>query len=604
MNYDAVPSLTRLFFNQAAKLSRKPFLRHKRGGEWATVSYGEAAARVRSLARALIGLGIGPGDRVALISENRPEWLIADLAIMAVGGITVPAFATNTIDDHRHILVHSGAKGAIISGGGIAKRFLPAAVQASELQFLITMDGLDLQQSPRFRLIDWKDIVERPSTPTGPDAAATSEIEARIEKQKRDDTCCFIYTSGTGGVPKGVMLTHGSILCNIQGAFRLVEEVGLGNDVFLSFLPLSHSYEHTAGQFLPISLGAQIYYAESVEKLVDNMAEARPTIMTAVPRLYEAMHQKIMRGLAKASPFRRRMFDLAYKLGRKNYEKPGTLTPVEHLQNLICEVLVRRKVRQRFGGRLKAFVSGGAALNYEIGVFFLALGVPLLQGYGQTEASPVISANRPKRIKIDTVGPVFHGMEAKIAEDGEILVRGEAVMKGYWNDPEATARTIQDGWLHTGDIGEFDADGYLKITDRKKDIIVLSGGDNVSPARIEGFLFLQPEIAQAMVHGDKHPHLVALIVPDAEFAGDWARKNNAVNDIAALIENPAFVKAIAAAIDRVNAGMSPLEKIRRFALAPEGFTIDNAMLTPSLKIRRHMIRAKYGEALEKLYERS
>jgi long-chain acyl-CoA synthetase len=604
MNYDAVPSLTRLFFDQAAKLSRQPLLRSKQNGTWVPMTYGEAAARVKSLARGLIGLGIQPGDRVALISENRPEWLIADLAIMAAGGITVPHFATNTPDDHRHILTHSGAKGAIVAGGTIAKRLLPAAVQASELEFLIAIDGLDLQQSPRFRLIDWKDLVEQPSIPTGPSAEANTEVDARIAKQQRTDTACIIYTSGTGGVPKGVMLTHGSILCNIKGAFELVKEVGLGGDVFLSFLPLSHAYEHTAGQFLPISIGAEIYYAESVEKLVENMAEARPTIMTAVPRLYEAMHQRILRGLAKAPPRRKKLFDLAYRLGRKNYEHPGTLTLLEKIQNVLCEILVRRKVRQRFGGRLKAFVSGGAALNYEIGVFFLSLGVPLLQGYGQTEASPVISANRPKKIKIETVGPIFQGIEAKIAEDGEILVRGEAVMKGYWNDPESTAKAIQDGWLHTGDIGEFDADKYLKITDRKKDIIVLSGGDNVSPARIEGFVILQPEIAQAMVFGDKHPHLVALVVPDAEFAADWAKANGAANDLAALCANPDFIKAMHAAIDRVNSKMSALEKIRRIGLTPEGFTIDNAMLTPSLKIRRHVIRERYGEALQKLYERS
>jgi long-chain acyl-CoA synthetase len=330
--------------------------------------------------------------------------------------------------------------------------------------------------------------------------------------------------------------------------------------------------------------------------------------MTAVPRLYEAMHQRIQRSLAKATPFQRRMFDLAYRLGRKRYEHPGTLTLKERLLDRICDLLVRRKVGKRFGGRLKAFVSGGAALNYEIGVFFLALGVPLLQGYGQTEASPVISANRPKKIKIDTVGPIFDGLEARIAEDGEILVRGEAIMKGYWRDPEATSRAIGDGWLYTGDIGEFDGDGYLKITDRKKDIIVLSGGDNVSPARVEGFLVLQPEIAQAMAHGDRHPHVVALLVPDADFARDWAAKNNgpklgADGDLAALADNPAFHKAIAATIDRVNANLSPIERIRRFALLPEAFTIDNAMLTPSMKIRRHKIRERWGDVIARLYER-
>src|SRR3569623_1006260 len=326
MNYDAVPSLTRLFFDQANKLSRQPLLRSKQNGTWVVMTWGEVAARVKSLARGLIGLGIQPGDRVALISENRPEWLIADLAIMAAGGITVPHFATNTPDDHRHILTHSGAKGAIVAGGTIAKRLLPAAVQASELEFLIAIGGLALQQSPRIRLIDWKDLVEQPSIPTGPSAEASAEVEARIARQKRTDTSCIIYTSGTGGVPKGVMLTHGSILCNIKGAFELVKEVDLGGDVILSFLPLSHAYEHTAGQFLPISLGAQIYYAESVEKLVEHMAAAKPTIMTAVPRLYEAMHQRSLRGLAKASPFRKKLFDLAYRRGRRNYEQPGALT--------------------------------------------------------------------------------------------------------------------------------------------------------------------------------------------------------------------------------------------------------------------------------------
>jgi long-chain acyl-CoA synthetase len=597
MNYDTVPSLPRLFLDQAEKLSARPFLWRKENGAFAPIRWREVAADMRAMARALVALGIEPGDRVALIAENRPEWLVADLAIMSVGAITVPAFSTNTADDNRHVLTHSGSKGLIVSGAGIAKRALPAAMQAPDLGFVIAMEDLGLTQQIPLRVLGWGEAM------TLGGAELDAEIDRRIGGLARDETCIIIYTSGTGGTPKGVMLTHGSILCNIKGAFRLLQEVGIGNDVFLSFLPLSHSYEHTAGQFLPISIGAQIYYAESIDKLTDNMAEARPTIMTAVPRLYEAMHQRIQRGLAKATPFQRRMFDLAYTLGRKRYEHPGTLTLKEKALDLVCDLLVRRKVRKRFGGRLKAFVSGGAALNYEIGVFFLALGVPLLQGYGQTEASPVISANRPKKIKIATVGPVFDGLECRIAKDGEILVRGEAVMKGYWRDPDATALAIGDGWLHTGDIGEFDADGYLKITDRKKDIIVLSGGDNVSPARIEGFLVLQPEIAQAMAHGDRHPHVVALVVPDVDFAKEWAAKNGASGDLDALADNPAFHKAIAASIERVNANLSAIERIRRFALLPEAFTIDNGMLTPSMKIRRHKIRERWGDALSALYER-
>lgn len=595
MDFERIPSLPRLFFDQAAAHGDRPFTYRRQGGRWQSRTWREIAGDVRGLARSLVTLGIQPGDRVALVAENRPEWLVADLAIMSIGGITVPAFTTNTTADHRHILTHSGAAGVISAGEAIGKRLLPAALQSPDLKFHITLDTPEKPAQMPFRQISWQDALEL----AGDDA----EVDRRLDALTRRDTCCIIYTSGTGGVPKGVMLSHGSIMANIMGAYRLLVDVGLGNDRFLSFLPLSHSYEHTAGQFLPISIGAEIWYAESVERLVDNMADARPTIMTAVPRLYEAMHAKILRGLEKAPKARQKLFWLAYRLGRKRYEKPREMSLGDTLLNLLCDLLVRRKVRQRFGGHLKAFVSGGAALNYEIGVFFLALGVRLLQGYGQTEASPVISANMPSRIKIDTVGPIFDGLEARIAEDGEILVRGEAVMNGYWRDPQSTARTVIDGWLHTGDVGEFDADGYLKITDRKKDIIVLSGGDNVSPARVEGFLALQPEIAQAMVHGDKHPHLVALVVPDADFAREWGAANGTSGEIADLAENAAFHKAMAGVIDRVTTSLSPIEKIRRFALLPEGFTIENEMLTPSQKIRRHRIRERWGHVIGRLYDR-
>lgn len=597
MSFETVPSLARLFFDQALTQGDRPFLWNKRDGAWQSRSYAEVAGDIRRLAKGLIALGINPGDRVALISENRPEWLIADLAIMSIGAISVPAFATNTVEDNRHVLTHSGAKGLITSNDTIAKRVLPAALQAPELQFIISIDNLNLAQRLSIPVLTWMEVFDRGA----PIPAA--DLDQRLDALKRQDVCCFIYTSGTGGVPKGVMLTHGSILCNMQGAYKLVQEIQSGTEVFLSFLPLSHSYEHTAGQFLPISIGGQIYYAESVEKLVDNMAEVRPTIMTAVPRLYEAIHQKILRGLKTAKPTQRRLFDLTLALGRKRYENPHGLTLKERLLDRFCDLTVRRKVRARFGGRLKAFVSGGAALNYEIGIFFLALGVRLLQGYGQTECSPVITCNRPNRIRIDTVGPVFDGLAIKIAEDGEILVQGEAVMAGYWRDAEATSKAIENGWLHTGDIGEFDTDGNLKITDRKKDIIVLSGGDNVSPARIEGFLLLQPEIAQVMVHGDKHPHVVALVVPDAEFAKEWAGQNGKEATPEQLAADPQFHKVIGQSIDRVNRGLSAIERIRRFAILPEGFNIDNGMLTPSLKIRRHKIRERWAVEIAQLYEK-
>jgi long-chain acyl-CoA synthetase len=587
-------SLPAMFFEQAARLRAKPYLWSKRGGRWESLSYGETAAEVRRIASGLLSLGIAPGDRVVLVSENRPEWTIADLAVMAIGGITVPSFTTNTMADHRHVLTHSGAKGLILSTRALAERVLPAALEAPDLAFVVAMEDLALGQRLGKQLRTWTELAAKGD---GGDA----EIEAHVARLGRSDVSCFIYSSGTGGVPKGIMLTHGSILCNCRGAAHLLADLGIGEEVFLSFLPLSHAYEHTAGQFFPMTIGAEVYFAESIEKLMDNMAEVKPTIMTAVPRLYESMHRRILLGLAKAKPLQRRLFQLALDLGRRRYDQAGSLGPVDRVKDLVATMTVRRKLKARFGGRLKAWVSGGAALNYEIGMFFLALGVRLLQGYGQTEASPVISANPPRRIRIDTVGPPLAEVEIRIAEDGEILVRSEAVMKGYWRDEAASAAAIKDGWLHTGDIGSIDADGYLKITDRKKDIIVLSGGDNVSPARVEGFLLLQPEINQAMVHGDRHPHLVALIVPEEQFVRSWAAGHGSPADPASLAENKEFQRAISAAVDRVNAGLSPIERLRRFAVIGEPFSTENGMLTVSMKIRRHKIRERYGELLEKLY---
>ena len=597
MTYVDWQNLPAMFFEQAAKRSERPFLWDKREGTYRPITWGETAERVKLLARGLRALGISKGDRVVLVSENRPEWLIADLAIMSAGAITVPAFTTNTIADHRHILSHSGAKAAIVSSRQIAKRLLPAAAGASDLRVLIAVEPLELTQTQHFRTLAWAEAVDL-------GRQSPDEVAATVVGLNRDAVSCFIYTSGTGGTPKAVMLTHGSIMANCEGAYDLLLSFDLGDEVFLSFLPLSHSYEHTAGQFLPIALGAELYYAEGVETLAANMQEVRPTIMTAVPRLYESMHQRIMRGVEKMSRVQKWLFLKAVELGRKEYEHPGSLTFWERILNWVCERTVREKVRGRFGGRLKAMVSGGAALNYEVGVFFLALGVRLLQGYGQTEASPVISANPPGRIKLKTVGPALKDVEVKIAEDGEILVRGECVMKGYWRDSESTAKAVIDGWLHTGDIGVMDEEGYIQITDRKKDIIVFSGGDNVSPARVEGFLTLQREISQAMVYGDKRPNLVAVLVPDPEFLADWAKANGRPDDLAQLATDPELHKTLSAVVDRVNRDMSSLEKVRRFIIAREAFTIDNSMMTASLKIRRHKIKEVYGAALEALYERA
>ena len=594
MTYDTWSSLTEMFFDKASRLGDKPFLWAKTDGAYRPWSWRRTDASVRALARGLLSLGVARGDRVVLVAENRPEWVIADLATMAAGAITVPAYVTNTTGDHEHILTHSGASGAIVSTRALAERLVPAAVKAPDCKWLVAMEDLAMAPDRGLDVIAWSDLLARGGERQDDLDALTADIE-------RDEVACFIYTSGTGGVPKGVMLSHGNILCNCMGAYHLLESFGLGDEVFLSFLPLSHAYEHTAGMHFPISIGAEIYYAEGAEHLLKNLGEARPTIMTAVPRLYESMHQRIRRGIDKQGGLKKILFDKALDLGLKRYREPHGLGLGERLTDGLVERLVRDKIRERFGGRLKAMVSGGAALNPEIGLFFTALGVPILQGYGQTESAPVVSANLPGKVKMHTVGPPFRGVEVEIAEDGEILVRGELVMRGYWRDEEATAAAVRDGWLHTGDIGRIDEDGYLRITDRKKDIIVLSGGDNVSPARIEGLLTLEPEIAQAMVFGDKRPYLVALLVPDTEFIAEWARANGKEAKLESLSEDTDFKAALDGVLERVNAKLAALERVRRLAVAREAFTVENGMMTPTLKIRRHAIKANHGEALTALY---
>ncbi len=584
-----------MFFAQAERFGDRPLLWRKRDGVWAALSWRDGARQANLVARGLRALGLEPGDRVLLVSENRPEWAIADLGTMAAGGVTVPAYITNTVADHLYLLNNSGARFAIASTRALAERVMVAAVQAAHPPLVVAMETEGLTQNPGVDLHDWAELLAKGSE--YPD-----QVAARVAAAKRGDLACIIYTSGTGGTPKGVMLSHGAILANCKGARQVLLRLGLDDEVFLSFLPLSHSYEHTAGQFFPISIGAQVYYAEGIDQLAANMGEVHPTIMTAVPRLYEVMRSRILLGVERAGGRRAKLFRRAVELGARRYEAPASLGFVRRIENWALDLLVRRKVAKRFGGRLKAMVSGGAPLNYDVGLFFTALGVRLLQGYGQTEAAPVISVNLPDPMDLRTVGPPLVDTEVRIAEDGEILVRGESVMLGYWNDPDSTAQAIRDGWLHTGDIGTIDENGRIRITDRKKDIIVNSGGDNVSPQRVEGFLTLQPEIAQAMAYGDRRPHLVALLVPDADRAQAWAAARGKPTSLAELIGDPDFRRHMAEVVERVNRDLSPIEKVRRFALTAEPFSVANEMSTPTLKIRRHVILRRYGAELDALYE--
>jgi long-chain acyl-CoA synthetase len=594
MNARRWTSLPSLFFEQAQGFGPKPFLWRKHGEVFKAWSWRETAENVAKLASALERIGVKPGERVALLSENRPEWAVADLAIMAIGAVSVPLYTTNTTRDHVYVLENSGAKAAVVSTAALAKAFLPAAVRQNILKDVIVIEPPALAQKLPLDLHAWSDIML--ST-----AAGVAALERKAAKLRRTDLACIIYTSGTGGAPKGVMLHHGSILHNCEGAIEVLRDFGLDGNRFLSFLPLSHAYGHMGDLFLPIAIGAEIFYAESLEKLSANMRETRPTVMLVVPRLFETIKGRIEAAMRKEGGAREKLLQKAVALGRKRMADPASLTLVERVQDKALELLVRRKVKARFGGRIKALVSGGAALNPGVGSFFTSLGIRVLQGYGQTEAGPLVSVNCPPKIKIDAVGPPVKNTEVRIAEDGEILVRGELVMQGYWRDEAATKDAIRDGWLHTGDIGRFDEDGHLKITDRKKDIIVFDKGDNISPQKVEGLLTLEPEIAQAMVYGDNRPHLVGLLVPDREWFDAWARSEGKPGDLAAVRDDPALHRALAGAVGRVNVNLSNLERVRRFAIAAEPFSAANEMMTPTLKIRRHAITRAYETILKNLY---
>ena len=576
------PNLVTMFLTRASERGERPFLWTRRSGEWQSVSYAEAARQVAALAGHLRRIGLKPGDRVMLVSENRPEWLIADLGIMAAGCVTVPTYTTNTTRDHQHVLANSGASAVIVSTQKLARALIPAVLFSSNCKHVISVDDIITGQSPDVATFHhWQNMVAG--------AGDVGALEASMANVGRGDLACLIYTSGTGGAPRGVMQHHGMILHNCAGCVDIIaNDFGWDDEVFLSFLPASHAYEHSGGQHFPISLGAEIYYAESLEKLAANIEEVRPTLMVVVPRLFEMLRAKIIKTIDQDGGLPAYLLSRAMSIEAKRYA--GRSRPWDLPMDGILSLTLRKKVRAKFGGRMKALVSGGAPLNPEVGLFFQAMGLNMLQGYGQTEAGPVISCNRPRAgIRMDTVGPPMLGTEVRIAEDGEIMVRGEQVMQGYWQNPDESARVLLDGWLATGDVGHLDDNNRIVITDRKKDLIVNDKGDNVSPQRVEGMLTLQPEIAQAMVYGDRQPHLVALLVPDPE-------------EVRGL-EGEALRKALGRAVDRVNAELSVIEKVRRFIVADGGFTVDNEMLTPSMKIRRHVIGTAYGERLDALFKR-
>ena len=559
MEINKLNSLVELFFKKLDQVDKdKPFLKWLKPNK-PTYTWSHVSERIFKLSNKLKSI-INEGDRCLILSENRPYWLMSDIAIMNAGGISVPIFTTYSSNDYKYILNDCKPSIIIVSNNNQFKKikdFLNPEVK--EIISFEKLDNKSLLMSEILKETDNQKFINK--------------------KLKRNMPACIIYTSGTSGNPKGVVLSHGGILANCEGALDLLDPLIKKKDpIFLTWLPLSHSYEH-AVQFIQILTGAKVFYAESLEKLLSNMSLSKPTIMTAVPRFYQNLYNKINSNFNKQTGFKKTLIDKTIYLGKKSLKKEH-LKIHEKIINFFCNILVRKKIQKQFGGNLQAFVSGGGALDKNIGEFLNAVGLPTLQGYGLTETSPVVSCNLPGFIKVETVGPPFKTNKVKIAEDGEILVKGENVMLGYWNKQKETNEIIKNGWLHTGDIGEFDSSGNLKITDRKKDIIVNLGGDNISPTKVENHFCNHEKIKQCLVYGDKKNYLVALIVVDKKDKND---------------------STIGSIIDNLNKNLTLIEKVKKFILIEEEFTIENGLMTPTLKLKRKKIIEKYQQELEKLY---
>ena len=567
MEINKVNNLLELFYYQYQKQNKGDIFLEALKEPKKKYSWEEVYLNIIKLSKE-ISKYINKGDRCLLISENRPEWMITDLSIMLSAGITVPAYTTYTERDYEYIINDCEPSIIFVSDNTQYQKIKNLIPKKKFIKKIIIFDSI-INLNIDFNL-NINDIFECQ------DFENRSFLDLNIQ---RKDIACIIYTSGTQGNPKGVMLSHGGILNNCEGSCDLLETIISNKTRFLTWLPLSHSYEHTV-QFVQIAVAAKVFYAESIEKLIKNMNDCSPEIMTAVPRFYQNLYQKINGTFNKATGLKKILVEQTVSLGKKKLFK-NKLYVSENLINFICEKVVRKKIKSQFGGSLRAFVSGGGALDKEVGSFLNAIGLPTLQGYGLTETSPVVSCNPINDIRVETVGPPFKGNLVKIADDGEILIKGENVMLGYWRNEKETNKVLIDGWLHTGDIGEFD-NKFLKITDRKKDIIITPGGDNISPIKIENDLIKLNFVEQVLVYGDNKPYLVSLIVLSSE-------QKSLTNE------------EIKKEIKKVNKNLSKIEKIKKFIVIKEQFTIENGMMTPTLKLKRYKIIQKYKNELEKLY---
>ena len=578
-------TLTHLFYENSLLYQNKTLFGFKKDGEWSHISWNEASDLVQDLSLGLHEIGVRKNDKISIIAENSYKWCVVDLAIISLGAITVPGYTTSNEDEIFYLLSHSEASVVFLNSKLLStiENILP---KLDKIKYIICIDEVKSTKLNK-TINSFDNLIGKGSK----SLSKSSFKEDTLHKVKEDDVVSIIYTSGTSSKPKGVMLTHKSIISNILGANELVKELEVKDHKFLSIIPLSHAYEHTAGFFLPILIGAEIFFNENRDQIVNDLLSVKPSLMTAVPRLYEVLHKKINNQLSNQSKITQKLFSKTIELGTKKFQKHELLL-IEKIQDVVLDKLVRKKIQKKFGGNLKAFISGGAALNEQVGLFFQSLGINILQGYGQTECSPLISCNPIHNIKINSVGPVIKGIDIKLSKQNEILVKGNSLLKGYWKDKKNTNNTIIDGWLHTGDLGLIDEDGYLYISGRINEMIVNSGGENIAPVPIENLLMSYDEVEQALVCGHNRPFLISVLIPNETLL--MANRSN-VNKMKTDFQN---------IINNVNKQLSQNKKIRKFILSDKLFSIENSQLTPTLKMKRRVIEAFYKDEIENLYRKS
>ena len=592
---DTLDTVNKRLAAAVQKYGERPALSFKppKSKEWQTLTFADIGERVRRLSLGLRALGVGRGDRVAILSDNRPEWVIADLAAQAAGAASVPIYPTLPTPQVAYILKDSGAKAVIASDAKQLQKVQAARADCPDLGVVIIMDAADAGGDA----LSFDAALAR-----GDDVSLEESFEARRDAVRPDETLCIIYTSGTTGNPKGVVLTQGNMVAAIDEGYDAFPQFRPPDEMFLSFLPLSHIFERVVST-MTLAGGAQAYFNDSIFNLQQNMASLKPTIMACVPRVYESIHERVLDGAAKAPAKQQKIFHWAVGVGdavarRKNAGKGAG--PFLGLLEIFADRLVLAKLRERFGGRLKFLVSGGAPLNPKTGDFFHAIGIPILEVWGLTETA-LAAFNPFDHPKIGTVGRPGHRTEVKVASDGELLIKGPSVMQGYWHLPEATAEAIDtDGWFHSGDIGEIDSDGYIKITDRKKDLLVLANGKKVAPQPIETTLKQSQYVAEIVLLGDKTESVKALVVPNFDALKTWARaqgQEKPTNET--LVADPAVRKLIKGDLDKRSGHLADFEKIKRIALIDHAFSIENGELTPTLKVKRKVVAEKYGSLLEK-----